>query len=537
MAPTRCRIRSPSPATSISGAARACLIVDDVLRIDPRSDREVQILGLRDGNETLEFVLPARSERLWRYRVRDNKRSTVSLGSELVWGHDARHDTLILRSPDRDADLLVMGAVHRRPFFARERIELNAEMLERAGSDDRIALRRSSGRIDVLARITRRDDPSCIAVDGDRRHVRLALAMTASFDAVRIEVDDVQGREAMGEASFSHRPVDHALPPGISVYGDWEAGRLVVEISREAYPVAARATVHHPQAGRIDFEPVVDADGAPISLGLGVLPDHVDQWVLERLARFLAEPVPAALADTISQTLGAAYASAVREIGRSRMVGSVRLCLRAHRGGHGTPRHDLIGIAPWIFEAPATAFCDLPPATGLKALERIGEIPAAADLPDPNADAPLATWLDRLGRDSSLPGELSGDALRQAFRAMRFRLRETDLRVLTSDDRLGRTARLIAEIWSDAEDELRRFDHDGGGDPFPARAATALERFARAAACCRSEDHMDQISFRTGLSRSEAGQALTMILRAGVEFFVYFRALWSHAAAQSKDTK
>jgi hypothetical protein len=31
------------------------------------------------------------------------------------------------------------------------------------------------------------------------------------------------------------------------------------------------------------------------------------------------------------------------------------------------------------------------------------------------------------------------------------------------------------------------------------------------------------------LPRAEVGRTITLMLRAGIEFFVYFRALWGHA--------
>lgn len=74
----------------------------------------------------------------------------------------------------------------------------------------------------------------------------------------------------------------------------------------------------------------------------------------------------------------------------------------------------------------------------------------------------------------------------------------------------------------------------GGGDIFPVRLALVLERFARACAEREAEAHVEGILLRTGLPRDEAGPALTAILRAGVEVFVYFRSLWGQAAAQQR---
>ena len=63
----------------------------------------------------------------------------------------------------------------------------------------------------------------------------------------------------------------------------------------------------------------------------------------------------------------------------------------------------------------------------------------------------------------------------------------------------------------------------------PARIAAQVERYAKACAEGRADAFVHDIAFRTGLPRAEVGRTITLMLRAGIEFFVYFRALWGHA--------
>lgn len=79
-----------------------------------------------------EFRLAVRGDRLWHVRVgAGGDQVRVPRGARLVFGHANRHDTLSLASDDREADLIVLGEVIRRPFFARSRYDIGAGILER----------------------------------------------------------------------------------------------------------------------------------------------------------------------------------------------------------------------------------------------------------------------------------------------------------------------------------------------------------------------------------------------------------------------
>ena len=94
---------------------------------------------------------------------------------------------------------------------------------------------------------------------------------------------------------------------------------------------------------------------------------------------------------------------------------------------------------------------------------------------------------------------------------------------------------IIPPPLTDTTEALRSFDTGGGGDERPTHIAMVIEHFARAAALGQAGEHVEHLAFRTGLSRAEVGRTLTMMVRAGVELFVHFRALWSHAREQYND--
>ena len=527
----------PLPPNYVDAHSAGLRVLDGVLRVDPRAEVETPILGLEWEGRIFEFALAARAEKLWRHRS-DEGWEHVPKGKRLVFGHEARHDALKLRSPDGDADLFVLGRLHRRPFLFRQTIEIGAADLEACeGGDDRIALRRADGCVDVLARIERRPEPSGIGVEETDARVVLTIHQDEPIDAIRVVLAAAAGPIAQGDCALERRPVEHPMPNGVEVAatGDRPNEVLRIEVDKTRHAGPARVSIHRRLRGEVRYDPVTDAEGAEVAIGLGGTIDPRSGDALGRLACFAAEAVPAPLAAQVQGTIGRAYAQAMRAARSARMVRPVLPALKASRSAGKVPWHDIVGVAPWAFEAAGAAYQGLSEDTGLGQLELVEERPSVADLPKLGDEDPLAAWLVRLGDDGDIPGPLGADRLRSAMKSLRRRLREGELRRLRQDGAVGRAACEIAEAWSGSEEHLRAFDTQGGSDTYPIRLALVLERFARACAEKEAEAHVEGILLRTGLPRDEAGVALTAMLRAGVEVFVYFRSLWGQAAAQAKE--
>ena len=280
--------------------------------------------------------------------------------------------------------------------------------------------------------------------------------------------------------------------------------------------------------------PLEDADGERYALALdGTLPSPLPVpavATLLRLARFLAEPTAAALGGQVERVLGPHYAAAFSEAGVAGMVGPIRAVVELSRADGGTPRHDLVGVAPWIFEAQPHTLAGLPRDCCFAPLAAMALIAAPPALPDPRGAVPLTAWLERVATGRDLVPGLARDDLESGFRALRYRLRDTDLSLLVAGPDAAATA-LLANVHIDGLDALRAFDKAGGGDARAARIAALLERFARAAALGEAANFLDRLALRTGLPLAECGRLLTLALRAGPEIFAYFRILWHHAAA------
>ena len=525
----------PLPANFNAARSAGLRAEGDQIKVDLSADVDAPILGLDIDSETHEFIIRTGAEVLHHYRLANQDKVIVPRGARIVLGHDGRHETMILQSSDRDADLLVLGRKFRRPFFARSPFEITAEHLEASDViDNRVALRRKDGRIEIFARIEHRDDPVEMNLRETKEKLVLDILPQQRCDAVRVRVETILEPVREGDYSFARHLIELSPIPGIAVSPDLETGRLFIEIDRASFPKPGRLSLWARRSDVPGFQPIEDGHGYPVAVGLGAPLCDPDQRALGALASLAAEPVAQQLDDQNARTIGAAYKDAIERIGERRLVGSIRPALAAGSATGGTPRHDLVGTAAWIFEASSLAYQGLPETSGLAALSRLGSIGTADGIPDPEGDTPLAGWLARIASDDGLPEGLSAPTLVSALAALRFRLKESDLRLLLSEGRFGVTCACLCDVWIEDIKALRTFDSGGGGDVRLARIVAAIERFARACALGRSSTHLDDLAFRTGLTRAEVGECLTLMLRAGIEIFVYFRALWSQAAHNKK---
>lgn len=527
----------PLPGNFVAARSQGVVELDGQLHI--QHDTEAQILGLGARHlapgTVREFQLAARGERLWQNRAETKDRVLVPHGARIVLGEANRHDSLQLKSDDRDADLLVLGKRIRRPFYARTFFDIGASRLELVGDDDRIAFLRKDGRVDLLARVSRREDPSGISVRRVGTRTTLRFVPQQSEDALRLVVETSDGRTIAGETGFTRTPVGRPLPVGARASYDPETRAIEIELEDSLAGAPSLAQIFLRHTGRHDFVPVEDARGAALAVPLGGPLPNPDQGALARLAEFMSMPRPEAVQGLFDEVLAPSYQAAFQVVGAAHFVAPVRQALTLVRPDGGPPLHDLAGVAPWIFEAGPHAFSGINPATFLAPLSRMAAIPRPASLPDIRGDRPLLAWLDLLqtAESGTIPAELSSERLAHGFLSLRYHLRETGLSILSQDTVDATALRIICEPHVEDLDRLRLFDFQGGGDPSAARIVALLERFARAAALKEAGPFLDGIALRTGLPATTCGRLLTLAIRAGAECFAYFRILWHHAASDA----
>lgn len=87
--------------------------------------------------------------------------------------------------------------------------------------------------------------------------------------------------------------------------------------------------------------------------------------------------------------LGPHYQAAFAVAGAAGMVSPVSPVIEFGLSDRRTPRHDLVGTAPWIFEVAPVAFSGLSPSCGLAPLAAMARVAAPPALPNPRGDMPL----------------------------------------------------------------------------------------------------------------------------------------------------
>ena len=521
---------APKPSTFNAARSAGFEAARNRVWMNPEADIDAALLAVEIDGDLFEFTCPFRGVRLWRHRIATGARERVAHGAHLILGHADRNDTLTFQAPGCRADLRILGHLKRRPCAARSEYAIGAEMLE-PGDDDRIILEHPDGTSELLARILRENDPAELAAEDTNSLVRLTFRPQQPIDAVGVWIDTADGDVLEGAEALGHRAIDARLPQGVEARA-WDDGRVEVTAAWEDLAAPARLGIRIRSTGSEDFDTLRGADGYLVALGLRGRELEPTAQNLSALSRLLAEPVTAALEGQLSQALGPAHRRILAEMGRAKMASRILPALAVEHPSGGLPRGDILSAAPWLFEAPLTAFGPLASHTELAALGRMSSVPAPGGLPDPRGEDPLGAWLDRIASADCLPRELAAGELDAAFVALRTRLGRPDLEDIRGGGALGGAVRLLASVDVPHLDRLRTYDRTMGYDAFGARLVALIERFARASRLKLAGAAFDEIVRRTGLAPTDAGEALTLVCRVGVEALANFLTLWDHAARE-----
>ncbi|TRL35568.1 hypothetical protein FNA46_19810 [Rhizobium straminoryzae] len=500
------------------------------LWMNPEAAVDAAILAVEIDGELVEFACPFRGTRLWWHRIATGTRERVPRGTQLVFGHVNRNDTLTIQASACRADVRVLGRLKSAPLVARSEFAIGAELLESSG-DDRILLEYPDGTSELLARVTRTNDPIDLTVGAAGDALTVTFRPQNPIDAIGIRIESTDGAVSAGQASLGARSVDSRLPRATTIR-QLSDGRVELAVTWPKDAPPARLEVLTRSAKAEHFELLRGADGHPAAIGLPGRDPAPTTQNLTTLARLLAEPTTMALGGQLAAVLGPYHQKIISELGRDRAASRILPALAVECRSGGLPRADILTGAPWLFEAPLTAFTRLATHPELSALGRMAGLDAPKDLPNPRGDDPLRQWLERVGVGDGLPRELGAGGLDAAFVALRTRLARRDLAEISGDGLVGNTIRLLASVDVPELDRLRAFDRMMGHDIFAARLVSLIERFARASRLKLAEPALKEMVRRTGLAPPEVGAALTLVCRTGVEALAYFLMVWDLATQE-----
>ncbi len=321
------------------------------------------------------FDIPWPDVAVTRRRV-EGSTTPLPLGTRLLVGEDDRFDTISIRCPDPNAQLIVRGKREERPFSGGLTRSLAIRDLLVPASDERVLLRRGTGTEVLLFELVAALAPQGVTLLPARYGIRLRLHFGEPVDAIAVEVEDETGAAVLAEAALRHRPVSTRRPEWFHAeVCDNDARGVEVTIDTDwidGGPRLARLLIR--PEGRDGWRPLRNSRGDcfAIALANAALNDFVSDAELKRrfeaLSRWLSDCYAAECWPTLERTL----------VPRWRNLGQQ---LRALPGGEGAvmraaslppPDHAAPGWVPILhplqfasdlYAAPPQAFATLAVST------------------------------------------------------------------------------------------------------------------------------------------------------------------------------
>lgn len=142
----------------------------------------------------------------------DGREQFLPLGSSIVLRPDERFDTISIRCPDPDADLIVRSRLELRPFQQTSRRNIALRDLLYSSGDERVVLRRGSGHEVELFRIVEAIAPRRFETRKQDGALVLTLEMQEPVDAIALDLENDFGAKSHEEVALAYRPVVQRPP-------------------------------------------------------------------------------------------------------------------------------------------------------------------------------------------------------------------------------------------------------------------------------------------------------------------------------------
>ncbi len=517
------------------------------LAMDPGRGFRHAVLSLRIENRAHDFAIPVRGTRLFHASLTQDKRNPVEIGSILVMGHAARHDSLIIRSTEQRADLYVRGLVIRRPFLARSQWEVTASQLAlESPADDQVALLHDGGRRELLCRISQPIEPRRADLRLDPNRISVAMELPFACEAIGLEIyREGEDTPRLSAIALDTTPLEEAAPDWLTAeVRSFEPSVLELAVERQAWTQeVGLGFVVVQRSGSPAFERLEDSQGRAFAIPLAAVrpePSRLHQSkLISTLAPLLATTFQPECDQYVRQVLGPRLTSAVATIAARRLYSPLIAPVFAkplHGEASFLSRLDLLAPdrAPELFSADRAAFSTLasiPRARRLTSLAKAREPSLPAPRVDPNAAEHLGELTAWLERADALPDAdpLSGGALRQAFRLFRQTAHASDFALCLEHETVGQTLKAVLNVYASSLERLLDHDEAAGTDRVGVRLAAYLSSFARAARAGRAGAFHVAVARRTGLPVGQVTPATSLAIQAATELFGYFMAFWTDA--------
>lgn len=163
----------------------------------------------------------------------DGREHFLPFGAQIVLREEERFDTVTIRCPDPEADLLVRGKVERTPFLEGRPRNIALRDLMRAARDDRVVVRKGNGAEIELFRVVQALSPNLFDVRLRNGVLQLTIEMPDRIDAFCLAIEDELGAWTYAEVALGHRPVNDCTPAWLTgevPSENWEQARLRIKL-------------------------------------------------------------------------------------------------------------------------------------------------------------------------------------------------------------------------------------------------------------------------------------------------------------------
>ena len=203
-------LKIPHPLTNLSLKHCQHIELDNLGQIClERNGGYAQACLAFEIDKTVErFYLPYPGVTCIRHTANGQKRFLPHY-SKIVLREEERFDTIAIRCPDSEADLLVRGKTEKTPFFEGSTHNISLRDLMQGSGDARVLIRKNNGVTIELFSVVEALKPIYFSLRKlFQDELQLTLETPERIDAIQVNLEDELGEEVFAEVALKHRPVD-----------------------------------------------------------------------------------------------------------------------------------------------------------------------------------------------------------------------------------------------------------------------------------------------------------------------------------------
>ena len=202
-------------------------------------------------------------------RTANNRVTYIEEGSRIVLRNEERFDSIVIRSPDPNANLVIRGNSEKNSFkFSGTRTVSVKKLIEHSG-DDKVLYRRESGETVELFRVVESSTPDNLRISDIEDKILVSFETPESVDAVALAMEDLSGQQIRAEYPISFTPVGEQIPDLIfAEINENNSNQINLEIQKDLLPGIHLTHILIRPSGKEIWNRLSNSEGATIALVL-----------------------------------------------------------------------------------------------------------------------------------------------------------------------------------------------------------------------------------------------------------------------------